>query len=78
MCATLEAAGFLAAAADESLLPGRDIAQIPVVAIIMVARAHSSGLIRTTTATPPRCCASASELEGAWQQRCAGLSCSAS
>ena len=29
MCATLEAAGFLAATVDDSLLPGRDITQIP-------------------------------------------------
>lgn len=73
MCATLEAAGFLAAAADESLLPGRDIAQIPVVAILMVARAWSSGLIRTATATPPVVLHFCAELESAWQQRCAGM-----
>jgi membrane protein len=73
MCATLEGAGFLAAMVDESLLPGRDIAQIPVVAIIMVARAHSSGLIRTTTETPPVVLDFCEELEGAWQQRCDGL-----
>jgi membrane protein len=73
MCATLEASGFLAAAADDSLLPGRDIAQIPVVAIIMVARAHSSGLIRTATATPAAIVHFCAELESAWQQRCAGL-----
>jgi membrane protein len=73
MCATLEAAGFLAAAADDSLLPGRDIAQIPVVAIIMVARSHSSGLIRTATATPAAIVHFCAELESAWQQRCAGL-----
>jgi len=73
MCKTLEAAGFLAAAADDSLLPGRDIAQIPVVAIIMVARAHSSGLIRTATATPAAIVHFCAELESAWQQRCAGL-----
>ena len=73
MCATLEAAGFLAAAADDSLLPGRDIAQIPVVAIIMVARAHSSGLIRTATATPAAIVHFCAELESAWQQRCAGM-----
>jgi membrane protein len=73
MCATLEASGFLAAAADDSLLPGRDIAQIPVVAIIMVARAHSSGLIRTAAATPAAIVHFCAELESAWQQRCAGL-----
>jgi membrane protein len=73
MCKTLEAAGFLAAAADDSLLPGRDIAQIPVVAIIMVARAHSSGLIRTATATPAAIVHFCAELESAWQQRCAGM-----
>jgi membrane protein len=73
MCATLEASGFLAAAADDSLLPGRDIAQIPVVAIIMVARAHSSGLIRTATATPAAIVHFCAELESAWQQRCAGM-----
>jgi membrane protein len=73
MCATLEAAGFLAAAADDSLLPGRDIAQIPVVAIIMVARAHSSGLIRSATATPAAIVHFCAELESAWQQRCAGM-----
>jgi membrane protein len=73
MCATLEAAGFLASAANESLLPGRDIAQIPVVAILMVARSHSSGLIRTTTATPPVVLRFCGELEGAWQQRCGAM-----
>jgi membrane protein len=73
MCATLEASGFLAAAADESLLPGRDIAQIPVVAIIMVARAHSRGLIRTASATPPVVLQFCAELDSAWQQRCAGM-----
>jgi membrane protein len=73
MCKTLEASGFLAAAADDSLLPGRDIAQIPVVAILMVARGRSSGLIRTATATPPVILQFCDELNGAWQQRCAGL-----
>jgi membrane protein len=73
MCATLEGAGFLAAMVDDSLLPGRDIAQIPVVAIFMVARSHSSGLIRTTTATPPVVRDLCEELDGAWQQRCDGL-----
>jgi membrane protein len=76
MCATLEASGFLAAAADESLLPGRDIAHIPVVAIIMVARAQSSGLIRTATATPPVVLHFCTELETAWQQRCAAMTLS--
>src|ERR1700676_1654255 len=76
MCATLEGSGFLAAAADASLLPGRDIAQIPVVAILMVARAHSSGLIRTATATPPAVLNFCAELETAWQQRCAGMTLS--
>src|SRR3984957_6068933 len=73
MCATLEGAGFLAAMVDDSLLPGRDIAQIPVVAIFMVARSHSSGLIRTTTATPPVVRDLCEEMDGAWQQRCDGL-----
>jgi membrane protein len=73
MCATLEAAGFLASAANESLLPARDITQIPVVAILMVARSHSSGLIRTITATPPVVLRFCGELESAWQQRCAGM-----
>jgi membrane protein len=73
MCTTLEASGFLAAAADESLLPARDIAQIPVVAIFMVARSHSSGLIRTATATPPVVLHFCAGLEDAWQQRCAGM-----
>jgi membrane protein len=76
MCAALEASGFLAVAADDSLLPGRDIAQIPVVAIIMVARAQSSGLIRTATATPPVVLNLCSELESAWQQRCADMTLS--
>jgi membrane protein len=73
MCATLEASGFLAETADESLLPGRDSAQIPVVAIIMVARTQSSGLIRTATATPPAVMHFCTELESAWQERCAGM-----
>jgi len=76
MCATLEASGFLAATADEALLPGRDVAQIPVVAIIMVARSHSSGLIRSATATPPVVLDFCAELEGAWQQCCAGVTLS--
>jgi membrane protein len=76
MCKTLEASGFLAAAADDSLLPGRDIAQIPVVTILMVARGHSSGLIRTASATPPAVLDFCAELETAWQQRCAGMSLS--
>jgi membrane protein len=70
---TLEASGFLAAATDESLLPGRDIAQIPVVAILMVARAQSSGLIRTATATPAAVLDFCTELDNAWQQRCADM-----
>jgi membrane protein len=73
MCATLEASGFLAAAADESLLPGRDITQIPVVAILMVARSHSSGLIRSATATPPAVQRFCGELERTWQERCATM-----
>jgi membrane protein len=73
MCTTLEAAGFLASAANESLLPARDITQIPVVAILMVARSHSSGLIRTITATPPVVLHFCGQLESAWQQRCAGM-----
>jgi membrane protein len=76
MCKTLEASGFLAAAADDSLLPGRDIAQIPVVAILMVARGHSSGLIRTAAATPAAVLNFCAELETAWQQRCASISLS--
>jgi membrane protein len=74
MCKTLEAAGFLAAAADDSLLPGRDIAQIPVLAILMEARGQSSGLIRTAAATPPVILQFCAELDRAWQQRCAELS----
>jgi hypothetical protein len=73
MCKTFEASGFLAAATDESLLPGRDIAQIPVVAILMVARSQSRGLIRTATATPAVVLDFCTELESAWQQRCAGM-----
>jgi membrane protein len=73
LCATLEASGFLATAADESLLPGRDIAQIPVVAVIMTARAHSSGMIRSAVSTPPAVLNLCIELETAWQQRCDGL-----
>ncbi len=76
LCATLEAAGFLAATADESLLPGRDIAQIPVVAIIMAARTHSSGIIRSAVSTPPAVLKLCIELESAWQQHRAGLSLS--
>jgi membrane protein len=76
MCTTLEASGFLAGAADESLLPARDPAQIPVIALIMVARAHSSGLIRTAAATPPVVLQFCSELETAWQQRCANMTLS--
>jgi membrane protein len=76
MCATLEAAGFLASASNESLLPGRDIAQIPVVAVLMLARSHSSGLIRTSTATPPAVLQFCGELDNAWQQRCAAMTLS--
>ncbi|MGH8232301.1 MAG: YihY/virulence factor BrkB family protein [Steroidobacteraceae bacterium] len=76
MCGTLEAGGYLASTADECLLPGRDPAQIPVAAILQVARAHSSGLISTATATPAAVLRLCSELEGAWLQRCAGLSLS--
>ena len=73
MCATLEAAGFVAAAADDALLPAREIAQIPVVAILLLARGHSSGLIRIATATPPAVLELCTALDSAWQQRCAGL-----
>ena len=76
MCATLEASGFLAAAGADALLPGRDSAQIPVVAIITVARAHSSGLIRAATNTPAAVLEFCSELAGAWQQRCGQLTLS--
>ncbi|MGC2462364.1 MAG: YihY/virulence factor BrkB family protein [Steroidobacteraceae bacterium] len=76
MCATLETAGLLAEAADESLLPGRDITQIAVAEIIMVARAHSSGLIHTATATPPVVLHFCAELESAAQQRCAAMTLS--
>jgi membrane protein len=76
MCATLEASGFLAAAGADALLPGRDSAQIPVVAIIMVARAHSSGLIRAASNTPAAVLEFCSELESAWQQRCGKLTLS--
>ena len=74
MCTTLEAAGFIAAATDDALLPARDIAQIPVVAILMLARGHSSGLVRIATATPPAVLELCAALDSAWQQRCAGLS----
>jgi membrane protein len=76
MCAALEASGFLATAADESLLPGRDIAQIPLVAILMTARALSSGLIHPASATPPQVAQFCDQLESAWQQRCAGMTLS--
>jgi hypothetical protein len=76
MFATLETAGFLAEAADESLLPGRDVTQIAVAEIIMVARAHSSGLIHTATATPPVVLHFCAELESASQQRCAAMTLS--
>jgi membrane protein len=76
MCRTLEASGFLAAAADDSLLPARDPAQIPVLAILMVARGHSSGLIRTSSATPPAVLDLCTELDSAWQQRCATITLS--
>jgi membrane protein len=76
MCATLEAAGFLAAAGADGLLPGRDSAQIPVVAIITLARADSSGLIRAASSTPAAVLDMCGELEGAWQQRCGQLTLS--
>jgi hypothetical protein len=76
MCATLEAAGFLASAGADALLPGRDTAQIPVVAIIMVARGQSSGLMRASSATPAVVLGFCSELESAWQQRCGQLTLS--
>ena len=76
MCRTLEASGFLAATSDDSLLPARDPAQIPVVAILMVARGHSSGLIRASTATPPAVLDFCTELDTAWQQRCANITLS--
>jgi hypothetical protein len=80
MCATLEAAGFLASAgagADaDALLPGRDSAQIPVVAIILLARADSSGLIRAASSTPAAVLDFCSEMDGAWQQRCGQLTLS--
>jgi membrane protein len=76
LCRTLEASGFLAATSDDSLLPARDPAQIPVVAILMVARGHSSGLIRASTATPPAVLDFCSELDTAWQQRCANITLS--
>src|SRR3984957_13725463 len=76
MCAALEASGFLATAADESLLPGRDIAQIPLVAILMTARPPSSGLTPPASATPPQVAQFCDQLESAWQQRCAGMTLS--
>jgi len=80
MCATLEGAGFLASAgagADaDALLPGRDSAQIPVAAIIMLARADSSGLIRAASSAPAAVLDLCSEMDGAWQQRCGQLTLS--
>jgi membrane protein len=76
MCATLEASGFLAATGADALLPARDSAQIPVVAIIMVARAHSSGLIRASSATPTAVLEFCGELERTWQQHCGQLTLS--
>jgi membrane protein len=73
MCSELEAAGLLSAAGADALLPGRDPEQMALRAIIGVARASSSGLIRAASTTPPAVLQLCAELESAWQQRCGQL-----
>jgi membrane protein len=68
LCRTLESARLLIVADDESLLPGRDIAHIRVLDIMMAARTHSSGLIRTSSGIPPAVRQLCTELDVAWQQ----------
>jgi membrane protein len=76
LCRTLESANLLTAADDETLLPARDIAQMRVLDIMLVARTHSSGLIRTASGIPPAVRQLCTELESAWQQHSAGLTLS--
>jgi membrane protein len=76
LCETLEAAKLLTVAEDETLLPAREITNILVLDIIMVARTHSSGLIRTAAGIPPSVHRFCADMERAWQQQSAGLTLS--
>jgi membrane protein len=73
---TLEGAGLITTAEDETLLPARDIAQIRVLDVVTVARTHSSGLIRTGAGIPSVVRQFCSEMDQAWQQHSAGISLS--
>ena len=46
---------------------------VSVLAALQFTSEYSSGLIRTTTATPPVVLRFCGELEGAWQQRCGAM-----
>jgi len=71
LCRALERAAFLATAADETLLPARDLSQIRVADIIIISRRQSSGLGLRGGEIPSAVEQLCAQLEAAWQQRCA-------
>jgi membrane protein len=73
---TLESAQLLTAAEDDTLLPARDITQIPLLDIVTVARTSSSGLIRTASGIPSVVRHFCNEMDQAWRAHSAGVTLS--
>ena len=71
LCHALERAGLLVVTEDELYLPGRDIAQIPLLEIITLARNQANGHVHTRSGMPPEAERFVGELEQSWQQCCA-------
>jgi len=73
VCAGLRAAGYIVPGEDQSLLLGRDAAQLRVLDILVTARSQRSGLIRSDAATPAVVEALCSDLDRICAQRYASL-----
>jgi membrane protein len=74
VCAGLEAAGYIVAGEDQTLLLGRDAAQLRALDILINARNQRSGLIRSAAAIPAAVETFCSELDRSCEQRHADTS----
>ena len=74
VCAGLEAAGYIVPGRAQTLLLGRDAAQLRVLDILITARSQRSGLIRSAAATPAAVETLCNEIDSHCEQRYAALS----
>jgi membrane protein len=71
LCHSLERSGLLAVTEDERYLPGRDIAQIPLLEIVALARNQTDGPVNERAALPPEAERFIAEIEQSSRDCCA-------